>query len=398
MSGGGFTAAERRFLAGLTALLGLRQFVLLLALPFISIYGTTLQGSTPFLIGLALGIYGLLQGLLQVPFGLCSDRFGRKNLILAGTLLLVAGLALATVAENIFTFIMARALQGVGAVTGVAYAWIADATPPEKRSRAMGLASLATGLAAVLSFIGGPLLYRVLSLANIFLLCAVLAGLVWLCVLLGVPAGQRRAADSKAPVAMSSLLRHRALKLFTVAGFLLNYIMMSFVFVLPLLADDVLGARNLWKILIPATIAGVLAMRLATRAADADHFNRVVCIAFAAFLPCALGFLISNSIAMLCAAMFFMAGYFSLTALLPAGVTRAVDERIYGSASGLFQSAQFLGAFAGGTASGFLWQFHPGASLGALAVAAGAGLLVCLRLSGSALAGNTEVTACSSGG
>lgn len=375
---GVFSASERRFLAGIAFLLGLRQLALLLVLPFIAVYGMTLRHSTPALIGLSLGIYGLLQGLLQIPFGRWSDRLGRKNMILGGTLLLVAGLALAAVATDIYTFVAARALQGVGAVTAVAYAWIADATAPERRNRAMGIVGLATGLAAIVSFVGGPLLYRFLTLPQIFLICAGLAGLVWLYLLFGIPAHSAHATQAAAPLA--PLLNDKRLRLFIAAGFLLNFILMNFVFVLPLLADEAFGARHLWRVLIPATAVGVLAMRLAVRQADAGRFERVAAAAFAVFLPSALCLVIGGSYVIAFATAFFMAGYFALTALLPAGAMRAVEPEARGGASGAFQCAQFLGAFSGGVSSGLLWQLHPGAALGALIVAAGAGLLIALRL------------------
>jgi len=378
---GGFSWAERRFLAGIALLLGLRQFALLLALPFIALYGAALDGGTPALIGLSLGIYGLMQGLLQIPFARWSDRLGRKSLVVCGTLMLVAGLALAAAAEDMATFIAARALQGAGAVSGVAYAWIGEATAPEARNRAMGVVGAVTAVAAVLSFIGGPLLYRVLTLPQIFMVCAGLAGLVLLYVLVGMPAGAARPAAARTPAPLRPLLADGQVRRFAVAGFLLNFVLMSFVFVMPVLADQVLGAREMWKILIPATLAGVLAVRIAAPLADGGWYKRTAALAFGLFLPAAFWLLIGHAVALAVGSAFFMAGYFILTALLPAGVTRSVDETAQGTASGILQSAQFLGAFLGGVLSGVLWQVHPGAVLGLLIAAAGGGLFVMLRLS-----------------
>ncbi|MBL8644067.1 MAG: MFS transporter [Rhodospirillaceae bacterium] len=383
---------EQRLVVGLGFVLGLRQLALLLPLPFISVYGSTLAHSTPALVGLSLGIYGLLQAMLQIPFGRWSDVWGRKRLVLIGTALLIAGLFLAAAAQDIATLIAARALQGMGAVTAIATAWIADGTAPEHRARAMGVASLATGAAAIFSFIAGPLFYRIGTMPQMFTACAALVTLVWLFLIFGVKA-DTPAAPSQAQGSVMSLLKNVPLRRFIFAGFLLNYIMMGVLFIVPLLIDETLGARNLWQILIPATVIGVAVMRFATRYADGPYFGRIAALSFAAFLLSALSFLLGHPIIIGSGMALFMAGYLILSALLPAGVTRDIAPNQRGAASGLFYTAQFLGAFSGGTFSGVLWGVHPSAAMNAVVIAAGLGLLVILRLSSHTSNPHADVSA-----
>jgi hypothetical protein len=225
------------------------------------------------------------------------------------------------------------------------------------------------------------LLYRFLTPPQIFLLCAVLAGIVWLYLLIGVREGAAPPRVEHVSTHPGSPRASDELRVFLIAGFLLNFVMMSFIFALPLLVDEVLGAQSLWMVLIPATIAGVIAMRIAIRFADAGKFRLMAAVAFAAFLPSTLCLFVGSSAVIALGTAFFMGGYLSLMALLPAGVARSSGHDGRGSISGMFQTAQFMGAFLGATLSGLLWQFHPGAALGALTIAAGGGLLVALRLS-----------------
>ena len=351
--------SDARFLAGISSVLGTRQLALLIALPFIAIHGQDLAHSTPALIGLALGIYGLLQGLLQIPFGRWSDAAGRKRVVLFGTALLVVGLVVSAVATDIVWFVIGRALQGAGAVTGVAYAWIADHTPVAQRSRAMGVAGVAVAGAALASFVGGPLLYRALSVPQIFLVCALLVTLVWIFVLVAMRDATVAAGDVAAAPPLGTILRAGELRWLLVVGFLVNYLFTAVCFVVPLVLAESLDARELWKALIPAALVGIVAMRAATRRADAGRFASTAAACCAAVLPSVVGVWIGHPLAVTIGTASFMAGYLGLTALVPAAVTRLAGERARGTASGVYNSALFFGSFAGGTLTGILWGVHP---------------------------------------
>ncbi|TRZ98427.1 MAG: MFS transporter [Rhodocyclaceae bacterium] len=381
-----FTTQERHFLLGIGFVIGLRQLVLLLVLPFIVIFGTQLEGSTPALVGLALGIYGLLQAFLQVPFGLLSDAFGRKRTILLGNALLALGLLIAALASDITTFIIGRALQGCGAVTAVAYAWIGDNTAPEKRNQAMSFASLAAGSAAVASFLAGPLLYGVLSLPQIFVLCAGLTCFVMLYVGVAMREPARRAVATPSPARQLDLRPGGQLLRLVAAGFLLNYILMAVCFILPLLIARELGALALWKVFVPATLLGIGAMRVATRLADAGRFTVVSSVSFAAFAGTAFCLTQENVVLLGLGMALFMSGYLVLAALLPAAVSRVADAPSRATATGIFYTAMFLGAFAGGAGTGALWGIHPGAAVAVMIAASAAGLVLAASLPSPRLA------------
>ncbi|MBM4441226.1 MAG: MFS transporter [Candidatus Rokubacteria bacterium] len=372
--------SDARFLAGICCVLGTRQLALLVALPFIAIHGQDLAHSTPALIGLALGIYGLLQGLLQIPFGRWSDAVGRKRVVLLGTAALIVGLVVSAVATDIVWFVIGRALQGAGAITGVAYAWIADHTADDRRSRAMGVAGLAVAGAALVSFVVGPLLYRVLSVPQIFLVCAALVTLVWIFVLLGMRDAAAAPPDVAARRPLGAILRMTELRRLVVVGFLVNYLFTAVCFVVPLVLAESLGARELWKALIPAALVGIVAMRVATRRADAGRFASTAAACCAAVLPIVPGLWIGHPLAVTIGTASFMAGYLGLTALVPAAVTSLAGERARGTASGVYNSALFFGSFAGGTLTGILWGVRPSLATYAMLAAWAAAQLAMLRV------------------
>jgi MFS family permease len=350
-----------------------------MVLPLIAIHGRDLAGATPASIGVALGVYGLLQGLLQIPFGRWSDRLGRKRIVLIGTALLVVGLLVTAGARDILGFIIGRALQGSGAITGAAYAWIADGIPEDRRTRAMGVAALAVGAAAIASFLGGPLLYSVVSVPTMFFACAVLAALVWAYVLVGMK--DDAVPRASAGPSLVALLRTPDLRRLVIAGFLVNYIFTAVCFIVPLMLAESLGARHLWKALIPAAVIGLIVMRVATRRADEGRVTTVAALCCAAFLPSALCLLTGHPLAVTAGTAAFMAGYLGLTALLPAGVTRVADERARGTATGAYNTALFLGSFVGGTVTGMLWGVAPVAATSAIVVAWAPAQVMLMRLS-----------------
>lgn len=376
----GFSVEERRFVAGMGLVLGLRQVVLLLPLPIVAVYGMGLDGGTPVRAGFALGVFGLLQALLQIPFGRASDVVGRKTMVLAGIALLVAGLILAAMAQSIGLFTAGRALQGAGAITGTAYAWIGDQIPAEKQNGATAGISLAVGIAAIASFVCGPLLYPVLSVPVLFLICAGLAGLTLLYVAAAMPDRREPPAADAGPHGLAALRGIVGMGPLLIAGFLLNYVLMAVCFILPLAVDRALGPGGLWKILVPATLIGVLFMYAAMRFSDGRHFVTVSALSFVAFLPAALCFLVPQPLVLALGATLFVAGYFSLFALLPAVALRTGGPAARGAASGALQTALFMGFFVGGAVSGLLWAWRPDAAAYGVMLAGLAGAFSVLRL------------------
>ena len=167
---------ERRAGASLASLFGLRMLGLFLILPLLAVDAHKLAGGDNLtLVGLALGAYGLTQAFLQIPFGMASDRWGRKPVILAGLLLFAAGSFLAGAAHSIYMVIAGRAVQGAGAVSSVVVALTADLTSERHRTKAMAMIGSTIGFAFALSLDLAPLLYRWIGLSGVFYVTGVLS-------------------------------------------------------------------------------------------------------------------------------------------------------------------------------------------------------------------------------
>ncbi len=172
------------FICTLGFALGIRQMAMTMVMPFISVYSKTLAYSTPVLAGVALGIFGLMQAFFQIPFGVLSDKFGNKKIILIGLMQVIIGLLLAYFAKNIYLLIVARALQGSGAIIAVGYSWISSSIHCEKRTRAISIVGIILGFAATASFALGPIIHKYVSVNNMFLYCAFLILFSWIIILI----------------------------------------------------------------------------------------------------------------------------------------------------------------------------------------------------------------------
>lgn len=131
-----FNSKEESFILKISIVVGIVEFTMALMNPFITLYGTGLGKATPQLVGLALGIYGLMQAIFQIPYGYLSDRYGRKPIVAVGLIQMILGLILSFSAKNIYVFIIARALMGSGAILGVAYSWVGDSFSDDKKNKA----------------------------------------------------------------------------------------------------------------------------------------------------------------------------------------------------------------------------------------------------------------------
>ena len=166
---------EFRAAGSLAAVFSVRLLGLFMIYPVFASYAAGLTGATPYLIGEALGIYGLTQGLLQIPFGLLSDKVGRKTMIVLGLLLFAAGSAIAALSTSIGGVIIGRAVQGAGAVGAVILALVADLTTEENRTKAMALVGISIGASFMLALVAGPILATFIGVAGIFWLMVGLA-------------------------------------------------------------------------------------------------------------------------------------------------------------------------------------------------------------------------------
>ena len=354
-----FNKAEKKLLYGLSLALALRQLGMLLVLPFLSIFGESLAHSTSFLVGLSLGIFGLSQGLLQIPFGILSDKIGRKKPLLLALFIFTGGLVAGYLATNIYTLIAARTLQGCGAVAVVAFSWIGDRIDETRRNRAMALPGIFIGVSSVIAFIGGPLLYKIINVPQMFLVCAVLSSMSFLYVLFFLEDQQPVQTTPFHIAAFWTALKNRSYIHYYIGGLTMNACLVSVFFVLPLLLKKLGRVEDSWIVFVPAVMLAMVVMRKATSLSDSGKTRRVLALACFSILCAALLLNRPHFFVYIFAMIFFMSGYMTLATVLPATVTKLAPDNIRGSVTGVLNTMQFIGSFAGGTLAGTLWDIAP---------------------------------------
>ena len=360
-TGAALLPAERRAVASLAAIYAVRLLGLFLLLPVLALHAGGLPGGTPLLAGLAVGAYGLTQAVMQIPFGVWSDRVGRKPLIVVGLLLHVAGSALGAVATSAAALVTARVVQGLGAVSGPVTAFLADLTRPEARTRAMFAVGMSIGVSFVLSLVMGPLLAAAIGVAGGFWLIGGL-GLVALGLVLFALPAERPRAERTARGRWSQALTRRLAPYY--AGIFVLHLTLTAAFIaVPHLLRDLHGldeSRH-WLVYLGVFVASIaLTAPLVVWSERNRSPGRVALIgggALAAALA-ALAVAQGSFNALLCALVLYFGAFNFLEARLPAALTEAAGEASRGAALGLFATSQFAGAFAGGLVGGALLGSH----------------------------------------
>ena len=368
---------ERRAALGLGSIYAARMLGLFMILPVFSLYAADLDGYTPALAGLAIGMYGLSQALLQIPFGMLSDRIGRKPVITAGLIIFALGSVVAALSESVLGVIIGRALQGAGAIAAAVLALAADLTREEHRTKAMAVIGMSIGLAFTLSLIAGPVIGAVLGLSGIFWATAALAmlGLAILYLAVPTPGVTRFHRDAEPVPEQFKVVLRDAQLLRLDAGILILHMVMTATFVaLPLVIRDYGGlhANEHWKVYLGVLFASVLLM--VPFVILAEKRRRIKQVFVGAILALALAqFGMFNVQDGLLNLMLFMVLYFGafniLEASLPSLVSKVAPPQSKGTAMGVYSSAQFLGAFLGGAAGGWMLQHHGSRAVFALCLA-----------------------------
>jgi len=357
------TSTERRAVGALAGIYALRMLGLFLILPVFTLYARHLEGTTPFLVGMALGAYGLTQALLQIPFGMASDRLGRKPMIAAGLLLFAAGSVVAALADSIHGVIAGRALQGTGAIAAVVIALTADLTRETQRTKAMALLGVTIGATFLMSLILGPLFNNWFGVRGIFWMTAVLAigGLAVLFVLVPTPlSGVSERHRQPAPKQLMEVLRDGQLRRLDFGIFMLHLMLTAMFVVVPvaLMQEAGIPAGDHWKFYLSVIGLSVLGMVPLVALSARKHLVRRVFAAAVALigvgqLVLAVG---HAHLAWLASGLWvFFVGFNVLEALLPSLVSRIAPAHSKGGAVGVYNSAEFFGAFLGGAAGGLVY-------------------------------------------
>jgi MFS family permease len=384
------TAQERRTVASLALLYCFRMLGLFMVLPLLALYAADLPGATPTLIGLAMGMYGLANALLQIPFGWLSDKVGRKPVIITGLVLFALGSVVAGMADSVIGIIVGRTLQGAGAISSTLMALVADLTREEQRTKAMAVVGMSIGLSFAVGLVLGPAVATFGGLPAVFWFTAALAGSGIVILILLVPSSPPATAGShhsETGVSMEFVRRglgDMALVRLNFGVFVLHFILVAFFLVVPGIIEQSLGVdrERHWMVYLPVlvlSLAGMVPlMMLAERGgrlrqmfllAIALVFVAIATLDYAAASPLLYGGL-----------WLFFVGFNYLEATLPSLLSKTVSAGSKGAAMGVYSTCQFMGAFAGGAGGGWLLDHLGEGSLSSVCLAlAAAWWLVVLR-------------------
>jgi MFS family permease len=358
------TSAERRASAGLAGIFALRMLGLFLILPVFAIQAQEVPGATPLLIGIAIGAYGLTQALLQIPFGMLSDRIGRKPVILGGLILFVIGSVVAALADDIYGVIIGRLLQGSGAIAAAIMALTADLTREAVRTRAMAGIGISIALSFALALVLGPIVAHWGGLEGLFWFIAVLACAGILILLLVVPNPIRSSLHRDAePVASQfrGVLADGELRRLDLGIFTLHLTMTSLFLVAPLfLQAQGLAPVDHWQVYLPVLLLSIVAM--IPLIIQAEGRGRMKLVFLGTLVALVLGLLglnfLGHGILAIAFWLFILITIFNLLeAILPSMVSKVAPAGVKGTAMGVYSTSQFTGAFLGGLVGGLIHQY-----------------------------------------
>jgi MFS family permease len=361
-----FTSVERKAAISLAGIFALRMLGLFLVLPVFMLEARKYPGGDdPALVGLAMGIYGLTQGLLQIPFGMASDRFGRKRVIVIGLIIFAAGSLLAAAAPTLSWLLAGRALQGAGAVSAAVTALLADLTRDAVRTKAMALVGASIGLMFAMSLVVAPPLAAAIGLSGLFVMTGVLAIAGIGIVLWVVPPAPSLDAYPQASRlgGLAQVLRHPGLLRLNVGVFVLHAVQLAMWVAVPaLLVQAGLDKNAHWQAYLPAVLLSFGFMGAVFAMERRGHLRAVFLASIGMILLVQLGFglLVAQDVGS--AALWplgvllfvFFCGFNALEATQPSLVTRLAPAHARGAALGVYNTLQSLGFFTGGALGGWL--------------------------------------------
>lgn len=363
----GMLPVERRAASSLAGIFALRMLGLFMLLPVLSLYSESFEGATPMLMGLALGVYGLTQALFQIPFGMLSDRLGRKKVIAVGLLIFAAGSVVAALATTIEWIIIGRALQGAGAIAAAAMALLADLTREEQRTKAMATFGMSIGFSFMVAIILGPMLNGWIGVSGIFWLTGLLAllGVVVLFKVVPTPVHSHMHHDAETdPAQFSDVLKDRQLLRLDFGIFALHLILTAMFVVIPIgLRDAGLAVTDHWMVYLGVMVVAVAIMvPMIIIAEKRGKMKEIFSLAIILVALAQFGlWQLSDSLwGVILLMVLFFGGFNLLEATLPSLISKMAPADKKGTAMGVYSSSQFLGAFVGGVVGGWILGWSSG--------------------------------------
>ena len=360
------SANESRAAFSLAGIFSLRMLGLFLILPVFALYAEHLEGVTPVLIGVAIGAYGLTQALLQIPFGMLSDRVGRKPVIIGGLIIFAIGSVVAATSDTIWGVIAGRAIQGSGAIAAAVMALAADLTREQNRLRVMAVIGMSIGFAFAISLVLGPMLNSLIGVKGIFWLTAVLAlsGIAITVILVPDPEESIFHRDAEpVPGLFGRVLSNANLLRLDVGIFILHMILTAVFIVVPFALRDVIGLASAhhWMVYLPVMVLAMITMvPFVVIAEKRRKMKPVFLMAIGALAVSLLGFsqLYQSLIGLSLMLFLYFTAFNLLEATLPSLVAKVAPADSKGTAMGVYSTSQFLGAFLGGVLGGWIYAHH----------------------------------------
>ena len=356
------TSLEKRATLSLSSIYALRMLGLFMILPVLSLFSEQMEGATPVLIGLAISVYGLTQAVLQIPFGLMSDRFGRKKIIIIGLILFAAGSFVAATSTTIYGVLVGRAIQGGGAIAAAIMALVADLTQEVHRTKAMATIGASIGISFGVAITLGPILAGYIGVSGIFWLTGGLAFLAILVVLFIVPSPKKSTVHSDAelvPAQFFNVIKNPDLLRLDYGIFVLHLCLTSSFVVLPLLIRDAgLDAESHWKVYLPILITSMAGIIPFVIIAEKKRKMKTVFIGAIITLILAnlsLFLFFNNFYGLIACLWLFFCGFNLLEATLPSLISKTAPGDLKGTAMGAYSTSQFMGAFIGGATGGWVY-------------------------------------------
>jgi MFS family permease len=357
------TGQERRTVTSLALLYCFRMLGLFMVLPLLALYAADLPDATPTLIGLAMGMYGLANALLQIPFGWLSDKVGRKPVIIVGLVIFALGSIIAGMADSVMGIIVGRTLQGAGAISSTLMALVADLTREEQRTKAMAVVGVSIGVSFAVALVLGPVMAAQGGLPTVFWFTAALAvsGIVILILL--VPPSPRLVGvdDAGVKVSVWSMrrgLRDTALVRLNFGVFVLHFILVALFLVVPGIIENALSVdrEQHWMVYLPVlllSLAGMVPLMILAERGGRLRQMFLLAIALIFVAMATLDFATATPVLYGGLWLFFV-GFNYLEATLPSLLSKTVSAGSKGAAMGVYSTCQFTGAFVGGAGGGWL--------------------------------------------
>ena len=357
-----FSRAEIGPVIVVSLISALRLLGIFLILPVFSVYAVHYPEASLAMAGIAFGAYALTQSILQIPLGWASDRWGRKPVLLIGLALFGAGSIGCGLAQSISQLIIARAIQGTGAIGSVALAALADLTRPAVRTQAFTITGIAIGSAFMIGILGGPLLAAAIGLSGLFYVLAGLAFAAMILAAISFPK-EHRSVDKESAMAFRPILMHGELRPIFIAAFVLSFTLNLFFFTYPLSWQEIgLNRAELWKVYVIIFLpSALLVFPYMRRAERLGRFRVPIMIGW---LTAAIGYAVylvgaqSDLLLYVSGAAFFF-GYSLFQPLLPTFLTKRIPQGGRGTATGVYTFFGFIGSSLGGMLGGVLIHISP---------------------------------------